>query len=71
MSFSIPIRQNLEWREKIGADKLVETYTPPEVLRKYYPGGFCGYDKQGYPVWIDTIGRADVKGKRNLKYIEM
>ncbi len=29
---------------------------------KYYPGGLAGFDKVGRPVWIDTIGRADVKG---------
>ena len=34
----------------------------PEVLRKYYPGGFAGFDKEGCPVWIIPFGHADVKG---------
>ena len=38
-------------------------WTPPEVLLKYHPGGFFGHDKEGCPIWIDPIGRADVKGE--------
>ncbi len=60
------LRENLEWRARIGADKLLETYTPPEVLQRYYPGGLAGFDKEGRPVWIDTTGRADPKGMGHL-----
>ena len=35
----------------------------PEVLRKYYPGGHCGFDKEGCPIWIDPIGNIDPKGR--------
>ncbi|KAH9383779.1 hypothetical protein HPB48_025549 [Haemaphysalis longicornis] len=32
------------------------------VLRKYYPGGFVGYDRDGRPVSIIPFGRCDLKG---------
>lgn len=53
--------QSLEWRKKVGADTILD-WTPPEVLTKYYPGGQYGFDKDGYPVWIDALGYADIKG---------
>ena len=33
------------------------------IFRKFYPGGFIGYDKCGCPVWIIPLGRSDMKGK--------
>ena len=55
--------QHYVWREQFGADTIVNDWTPPEVLLKYHPGGFFGHDKEGCPIWIDPIGRADVKGE--------
>ena len=42
---------------------MLETYKAPEVLVKYFPGGLCGHDKDGNPVWIDPLGGADMKGR--------
>ena len=53
--------QSLEWRQKMGVDTVLD-WTPPEVLVKYYPGGTYGFDKEGYPIWIDTLGFVDLKG---------
>ena len=33
------------------------------MLRKYYPGGFTGFDVSGCPVWIIPYGNLDMKGK--------
>ncbi|ELU10555.1 hypothetical protein CAPTEDRAFT_194024 [Capitella teleta] len=55
-------RASLQWRKTFGADQLLETYTAPEVLKKYWPGGMHGFDKRGCPIWIDTPGYTDVKG---------
>ena len=33
-----------------------------QVLEKYMPGGFCGYDKEGSPVLIELYGYTDMKG---------
>ena len=54
----------MEWRKRFGADTLVEKWAPtaPEVLKKYYPSGPAGQDKEGYPIWIDLFCRLDFKG---------
>ncbi|KAK3084511.1 hypothetical protein FSP39_014599 [Pinctada imbricata] len=33
----------------------------PEVL-KYFTGGWFGYDKEGFPMWLDPFGKCDIKG---------
>lgn len=33
-----------------------------QVLVKYLPGGFAGYDREGAPVRVETYGNLDVKG---------
>ena len=33
-----------------------------QVIQKYMPGGLCGYDRDGCPVWYDIIGPLDPKG---------
>ena len=32
------------------------------MIQKYMPGGLCGYDRDGCPVWYDIIGPLDPKG---------
>lgn len=49
------------------ADEILTNWTPPPVLLAHYPGGHFGYDKMGRPIWIEPIGRVDVKGKRILQ----
>lgn len=39
----------MEWRQINQIDGIVERWTPPEVLRKYYAIGLSGYDKLGCP----------------------
>lgn len=33
-----------------------------QVVQKYMPGGLCGYDRDGCPVWYDIVGPLDPKG---------
>ena len=54
-------RKSVEWRRQKGVDHILK-WKSPEVLRKYYPGGFAGFDREGCPVWIIPFGHADVKG---------
>ena len=54
--------QHLEVRKQYGLDT-ISHWTPPEVLQKCYPGGFFGEDREGHPVWYDSIGALDFKGK--------
>ena len=54
-------RKSQSWRKQRGLDFILN-WKPPEVLRKYYPGGFAGFDGSGCPVWIIPVGKADMKG---------
>lgn len=56
------IRRSMDSRQRWGLDTILETFKPSEVLTKYYPGGFFGFDKEGAPVFIDPIGQIDFKG---------
>ena len=38
------------------------TYTQPEVVRKCFPWGLVGLDKQGFPVLVERIGAIDLVG---------
>lgn len=55
-------RKSMEWRETVGADTILEDWTPPEVIQKYYPGGIIGRDREGNVVMIDPFGQIDLKG---------
>ncbi|XP_025092683.1 retinal-binding protein-like isoform X2 [Pomacea canaliculata] len=55
-------RTSMAYRQKLGVDKLLEEYEPPEVLKMYLAGGFSGYDKEGSPVKVELFGRLDIKG---------
>ena len=57
--------QNVAWRKKMNADNILK-WEAPEVLRKYYPGGYFGFDKKGVPNWIDVLGTVDLKGELNM-----
>ena len=54
-------RRTIAWRKQKCVD-LIMSWNPPIVLRKYYPGGFAGFDVDGCPVWIIPFGHADMKG---------
>lgn len=37
-----------------------------QVLRKCFPGGFFGEDREGNPVWYDSVGNMDFRGRPSL-----
>lgn len=55
-------RESLAYREKMKVDSMATTYTPPKVLAEYFPGGYCGYDRDGSPLCVELFGRYDMKG---------
>ncbi|WAQ97346.1 S14L1-like protein [Mya arenaria] len=53
---------SLAWRKLHNIDHLLHTYTPPDVLTKYYTGGWHFSDKDGRPLYVLRLGLMDVKG---------
>ena len=58
---NLPILQNVEWRKTNCIDD-IESWDPPEVLKKYGVGGIVGFDKEGCPVWLDKAPLFDWRG---------
>lgn len=52
----------MEWRRTNHVDTIMDWYREPDVMRKYFPCGFAGYDKQGYAVIVERIGHVDFVG---------
>ncbi|XP_025086727.1 SEC14-like protein 1 isoform X4 [Pomacea canaliculata] len=53
---------SLAWRKLHNLDRLLETYRSPEIMEKYYPGGWHFFDREGRPLYILRLGMMDVKG---------
>lgn len=58
-------REDEDWRQKNDVDSILTKYQPPEVLTKYYSGGYNGVSKEGYPIWIEVMANNDQKGLFN------
>ena len=57
------IKKSVEWRKKYDVDNILANWQPPEVLKKYFPGGVSGYDKEGRPIYIGLAGdHLDMRG---------
>ncbi|OAA64684.1 sec14 cytosolic factor [Niveomyces insectorum RCEF 264] len=56
------------WREKEGLDENVKTWTYPEKakLSEYYPQYYHKTDKDGRPVYIEQLGKIDLKAMRTI-----
>lgn len=58
-------REDHEWRQKNDIDNVLTNYVPPEVLTKFYSGGYHGVSKAGFPIWIEIMASNDQKGLYN------
>ena len=56
------LSQSLVWRKKHGVDKILSEYELPEVVKKYFPGGWHLNDREERPLLILRLGQMDVKG---------
>nr|CAD7603047.1 unnamed protein product [Timema genevievae] len=55
------LRESMKWREKWEVETL-NTWEPPEVIKKYYPSGLAGFDKEGAPVVVIPFAGLDMWG---------
>ncbi|KAI1292016.1 SEC14-like protein 2 [Halotydeus destructor] len=56
------LRRHMQWKKLFNVDNLIDEFDAPEVLKKYYPGGLVGHDRDHCPVWIIPMGNMDIKG---------
>jgi hypothetical protein len=58
-------KQIAEFRRERECHRLLSDprfYCEPEVLRRYFPWGFVGVDKDGYPILVERTGHIDLIG---------
>ncbi|EFX85553.1 hypothetical protein DAPPUDRAFT_222572 [Daphnia pulex] len=52
----------MEWRHQHKINTLLDDFTPPEVLAKYFSAGYTGVDKLNSSLLITRFGAMDLKG---------
>ena len=49
-------------RKKNCIDRLLIDYGTPDIIQRYFPGGWVGNDRDGRPIYILRVGDIDVRG---------
>ena len=58
------LEEIVRWRNEVQAWRFLDPafYREPEALRRYFPWGFAGVDREGFPVLVERIGLTDLLG---------
>ena len=58
------LEEIVRWRNEVQAWRFLDPgfYKEPEVMRRYFPWGFAGVDRDGFPVLVERIGLTDLLG---------
>lgn len=61
-----------KWRQSFGVDELVRSFDFPELddVKKYYPQYYHSTDKVGRPIYIEHLGKLDLKQLLNVTTME-
>lgn len=54
--------ETMAFRISKGCGTLLQRYTEPLALRRYFPWGIVGQDREGFPVLVERVGAIDLIG---------
>ncbi|CAK9168481.1 unnamed protein product [Ilex paraguariensis] len=62
----------LNWRKDNGVDSITQdfVYDEYELVQRYYPHGFHGVDKEGRPLYIERLGKAEPSKLMSVTTVE-
>lgn len=50
----------LEWRAEVSADNAFTWSFNVDAIRKSYQQRFCGFTKDGYPIYVERLGKLQI-----------
>jgi hypothetical protein len=56
------LTETIKFRTERACAAMLTTYREPVALRRYFPWGMVGQDKQGFPVLVERVGHVDLVG---------
>jgi hypothetical protein len=58
------LEEIVRWRNEVQAWRFLDPgfYREPEALKRFFPWGFAGVDREGFPVLVERVGHADLLG---------